>query len=167
MNTTHQIRKKPVAVDLFSGCGGLTLGLKQAGFQVRGAVEIEAVAAETYRDNHPEVKLWETDIRLVTGAQILEALGIKQGELDLLAGCPPCQGFSTIRTKNGKKRVQDDRNDLIFDYLRMVKDLLPKAVMMENVPGLANDSRMQILKTALEDLGDRKSTRLNSSHLGI
>jgi DNA (cytosine-5)-methyltransferase 1 len=153
MKKSLHSRKNLAAVDLFSGCGGLTVGLKQAGFQVRGAVEIDAVAAETYRDNHPEVKLWETDIRLVSGTEILKALACERGELDLLAGCPPCQGFSTMRTKNGKKRVRDKRNDLIFDYLRLVEEILPKAVMMENVPGLAEDRRMKIFTTALESLG--------------
>jgi DNA (cytosine-5)-methyltransferase 1 len=153
MKTGNKTRKKPAAIDLFSGCGGLTLGLKQAGFRVLSAVEIDKLAAETYRQNHPEVKLWETDIRQLTGAQILKALSLKRGELDLLAGCPPCQGFSTLRTKNGNQRIRDERNDLIFDYLRIVKQLLPKTVMLENVPALLNDRRMKRFMTALEGLG--------------
>ena len=70
--------KKPTAIDLFSGCGGLTLGLKQAGFKVLGAVEIDSLAAETYLANHPEVTLWEKDIRKVKGADILRRLKIKK-----------------------------------------------------------------------------------------
>lgn len=145
--------KKPTAIDLFSGCGGLTLGLKQAGFKVIGAVEIDTLAAETYKENHPEVKIWEKDIRKLSGSQILRGLKIKKGELDLLAGCPPCQGFSSMRTLNGKKKIRDERNDLVFDYLRFVKSLLPKTVMMENVPGLAENYRMKFLKQKLEKLG--------------
>jgi DNA (cytosine-5)-methyltransferase 1 len=150
---TNQKNDKPIAIDLFSGCGGLTLGLKQAGFRVRGAVEIDTGVIETYRKNHPEVTIWDTDIRLVEGAQILKNLHLKKGELDLLAGCPPCQGFSTIRTYNGNKRIRDRRNDLIFDYLRLVRELLPKAVMMENVPALMRDRRMTRFKKELESLG--------------
>lgn len=145
--------KKLLAIDLFSGCGGLTLGLKQAGFNVIGAIEIEMTAAETYTKNHPEVLLWQKDIQKIKGSEILKSLGIKKGELDLLAGCPPCQGFSSMRTRNGKLKIEDARNDLIFDYLRLVKELSPKTIMMENVPALINDRRMVIFKETLRKMG--------------
>lgn len=162
--------KKYFAIDLFSGCGGLTLGLKQAGFKVIGAIEIDSLAAETYRRNHPEVKVWEKDIRKVRGVTILRQLGIKKGQLDLLAGCPPCQGFSSMRTHNGKKRIRDIRNDLIFDYLRLVKQLFPKTVMMENVPALTENSRMRIFRKELKKLGyDLNGTPfvLNAANYGV
>jgi DNA (cytosine-5)-methyltransferase 1 len=150
----HCIRvKRPTAIDLFSGCGGLTLGLKQAGFHVIGAVEIDALAVETYRSNHRRTKVWHTDIRKLKGFQIRKQLGLRRGELDLLAGCPPCQGFSSMRTLNGNRKIEDERNDLVFDYLRLVKELLPKAVMMENVPGLATDPRMIRILAVLKGLG--------------
>lgn len=145
--------KKFTAIDLFSGCGGLTLGLQQAGFRVIGAVEIDPLAVETYQKNHQKVKVWQEDIRKVEGQDMLRTLGLKKGQLDLLAGCPPCQGFSSMRTHNGKKRPRDERNDLIFDYLRLVKALLPKTVMMENVPALAENGRMKIFKKELGALG--------------
>lgn len=166
----HASGKKLLAIDLFSGCGGLTLGLKQAGFSVVGAVEIDSVAAETYKANHPRVKVWRQDIRKLSGAEILRTLKIKRGELDLLAGCPPCQGFSSIRTHNGKKRVRDDRNDLVFEYLRLVKALRPRAAMMENVPALATDRRMKELTKELEKLGyDMQGTPvvLNTADYGV
>lgn len=141
------------AVDLFSGCGGLTLGLKQAGFTVVGAVEIDALAAETYRENHPEVCLWQKDIRKLSGAELRRVLKLRKGQLDLLAGCPPCQGFSSMRTRNGSSRVRDDRNDLVFDYLRMVKAFRPKALLLENVPALAQNRRMSILVEKLSAMG--------------
>lgn len=145
--------KPLLALDLFAGAGGLTLGLKQAGFFVVGAVEIEPVARETYRMNHPEVEhLWK-DIKEVTGQEILEKLGLAKGELDLLAGCPPCQGFSMMRTRNLQTAVKDSRNDLIFDYLRLVRDLEPRAVMLENVPGLLKDKRMRWVLKALKKWG--------------
>ena len=144
---------KPRAIDLFSGAGGLTQGLKDAGFNILAAVEIEKVARSTYRVNHPEVgEVWE-NILDVSGQEIMAKLGIKPGELELLAGCPPCQGFSSIRTKNLKVSVQDHRNNLIFRFLRLVKELRPQAVMMENVPGLAKDKRMKYVMRFLEKWG--------------
>jgi len=132
----------PRAIDLFSGCGGMTVGLKQAGFQVIGAVEINELAARTYGINHPGVHVWNSDIRNISGLTIKRRLGLRAGELELVAGCPPCQGFSRMRTLNGgKARVIDDRNDLVFDFLRIVDQLRPKAVLMENVPGLERNHR--------------------------
>lgn len=149
----YSLPKPLLAVDLFAGAGGLTLGLKQAGFFVVGAVEIDPVARETYKMNHPEIEhLWE-DIKSVTGQGVLEKLGLVKGELDLLAGCPPCQGFSMMRTRNLKTAVKDSRNDLIFDYLRLVRDLEPRAVMLENVPGLLKDKRMRHVLSALKKWG--------------
>lgn len=147
------MNRKPRAIDLFCGCGGLTLGLKQAGFEVIGAVEIDSLAAETYRMNHAEVHVWEQDIQTLGGESILKQFKLKKGELDLLAGCPPCQGFSTMRTLNGGRKIKDERNDLIFDFLRLVKELEPKAIMMENVPGLIEDKRLKEFCSEIEGLG--------------
>jgi|SRR5581483_3315184 len=141
------------AIDLFSGCGGLTTGLKRAGFRVLAAVEIDSLAASTYRDNHPDVNVFQHDIRGVSGRRMLSALRLRKGELDLLAGCPPCQGFSTIRTLNGGRRVRDGGKDLVFEFLRLVRSLRPKAIMMENVPGLARDRRLRSVVNQLQRLG--------------
>ena len=143
----------PHAVDLFAGAGGLTLGLKRAGFTVIGAVEIEPVAVETYKANHPEVENIWNDIRKVSGADMLSTLNLQKGELDLLAGCPPCQGFSSIRTRNLVSAAHDDRNDLVYEYLRLVRELEPRAVMMENVPGMVKDKRLRDLIEGLSELG--------------
>ncbi len=162
--------RKLKAVDLFSGCGGLTVGLKKAGFEVIGAVDVEPLAMETYQMNHPEVTVWREDIRKLSGRKMMRKLGIKKRELDLLAGCPPCQGFSSIRTLNGNKTIKDDRNDLIFDFLRLIKEFMPKAVMMENVPGLLTDKRMEKLKKELKTLGYRlgeSPTVLNVAEYGV
>lgn len=126
----------PRAVDLFSGCGGLTLGLKQAGFRVVGAVEKDPLAISTYKANHKNICLWEVDIRDLPASKVMQRLGLKPGELDLLAGCPPCQGFSSIRTRNGASRNRDPRNNLVDEMLRFVSVMQPKAVMFENVPGI-------------------------------
>src|SRR4051812_23757394 len=115
------MKKKPSAVDLFSGAGGLSEGLRQAGFNVLGAVELDALACRTYRLNHNRVKLWERDITGLSSAGIMKTLSLQPGDLDLLAACPPCQGFSTMRTKNGTRWNRDARNDLIFDVLRIIR----------------------------------------------
>lgn len=148
-------RQKLRAIDLFSGCGGLTLGLKQAGFRVIGAIEIDSLAVETYKRNHHRVRVWAKDIRSVRGSEIRRLLKVKKGQLDLLAGCPPCQGFSRMTTLNGKRQMRDARNNLVFEFIRFVRALKPKAVMMENVPGLAQNRRMREIRRQLETLGYR------------
>ena len=145
--------KEPTALDLFSGCGGLTLGLKQGGFNVLGAVDIDPLSVETYRANHKEVTVWDVDIRDLAPDQIQSSLGIRPGDLDLLAACPPCQGFSTMRTLNGALVVDDPRNDLLLEILRFVDVLRPRAVMIENVPGLAHDERFYVFRNRMEDTG--------------
>ncbi|HDR9180461.1 TPA: DNA cytosine methyltransferase [Burkholderia cepacia] len=125
------------AIDLFSGCGGLSRGLKDAGFDVLGAVEIDGKARETYSLNHADIPLVGDDIRKVSARQLLTRCGLRKGELDLLAGCPPCQGFSTLRVRNGKLAATDSRNDLIDEFARLALGLRPKMIMMENVPALA------------------------------
>lgn len=134
--TASNGRNKLTAIDLFSGCGGMTEGLKQAGFSVRGAVEIDPLAAATYKLNHKRVKVWQKDIRKISPTRMLKDLKLRRGEVDLLTGCPPCQGFSSMRRLNGSQYVRDARNDLLFDFLRFVRGIRPKAVMFENVPGL-------------------------------
>jgi len=125
------------AIDLFAGCGGMTYGLRQASFKVIAAVELDPVAVEVYRLNHPKTSLKETDIRALDAAEWMKELAIDEEKLDLLAGCPPCQGFSRLRTKNGAHLINDPRNSLVLEMLRLIKAFRPKAVMMENVPGLA------------------------------
>ena len=154
-------------MDLFSGAGGLTLGLKWAGFQVVGAIEADALAAETYRANHPEVRLWAGDIRQVSVEAVAEELGLTATGLDLLAACPPCQGFSAIRTKK-KGTYPDARNDLLFEVVRFVDGLRPLAVMLENVPGLSSDPRLGMLVGRLRRRGYSVAVRtLDAAQYGV
>lgn len=141
------------AIDLFCGAGGLTCGLKQAGFSVLAGIEFKEIAAETYLKNHNTTLLLQDDICNLSPLDVMKALGLRPGELSLLAGCPPCQGFSSLRTRNKASSVDDHRNDLIFEFLRWVKVFLPKTVMMENVPALAKDVRMQTAMSQLKELG--------------
>lgn len=124
----------PSAIELFSGCGGLSTGLIAAGFEVLSAVEINQTAADTYGLNHPTVNLIVDDVRNVTAVSLLRRHNLRIGELDLLAGCSPCQGFSRLR--KGESGSTDPRNQLVLEFLRLVRGLRPKTVFMENVPGL-------------------------------
>ena len=154
------------AIDLFAGCGGLSEGLHQAGFTTRVAVELVPVAARAYRMNHPETVMLEKDIRKVTAEEIREKLN---GEtLHLLAGCPPCQGFSSMRRLNRAQCVEDDRNNLILEYLRLVKELRPLAIMMENVPALKDYELFKQVFRELKELGyEPKEKVVNVRDYGV
>ena len=130
--SNNPARKPLVAVDVFSGAGGLTWGLKRAGFNVAAAVEIESHAFATYKTNHPEVRALKQDVRTVEGRHLKQLAG---GAVDLLAGCPPCQGFSTLTNTSTKR---DKRNNLVLEMSRLIQEIKPRALMMENVPGLAD-----------------------------
>ena len=145
--------KKPTAIDLFCGCGGLTLGLKQAGFKVLGAVEIDSLAVKSFRANHKGIIVWKSDIHKLPVSAVRRRLKLRRGKLDLLAGCPPCQGFSVLRTRNGAKLNHDRRNNLACEMLRFIRMLRPKAVMMENVPGLEGRRSFRDLCKGLLSLG--------------
>jgi DNA (cytosine-5)-methyltransferase 1 len=146
-------KRKLLAIDLFSGAGGLTAGLRRAGFQVIGAVDIDNLSVKTYKSNHSGVKVWEADIRDLDPLEIAGALNLKYKQLDLLAGCPPCQGFSSLRTLNGAVTVEEPQNDLLFEFQRFAEVLRPRAVMMENVPGLAFDPRFKVFLRRMKKLG--------------
>ena len=127
---------KLTATDLFAGCGGLSLGLSRAGFRVVSAVEIDSAAANTYRVNHPRTRLIHQDISDVSAEDLLPRR-TKQG-IHLVAGCAPCQGFCSLTNKNKK---EDPRNRLVLEMSRIIEEVLPDAVLMENVPGLLHRGR--------------------------
>lgn len=159
--------KKPLAIDLFSGCGGLSEGLKQGGFRVIAGAEIRPEAREAYSSNHRRVQLFE-DVRKVTLAAIAKKTPLKRGQLDLLAACPPCQGFSSLRTKNHLKPAKDERNNLIFEVLRIIEETLPRAVLIENVPGLLKNWRIGQFQAALRRLGYKTNkTVLDAAEFGV
>ncbi len=141
---------KPRAVDLFCGCGGLTSGLRQAGFWVRGGVDLDPVALECFKLNHPRTKVMLGDVGKLDAADIEREFGVQRGELDLLAGCPPCQGFSALTTLNYSRTVVDPRNQLVGHYLRLALSLRPKAILMENVPGLKHHAEFENLLGSLK-----------------
>lgn len=180
-----QEKRRPLAVDLFAGCGGMSLGMIQGGFEVVAALDNEVNAATTYMLNlgaYPcefhfieptdgerlnkslgkhmfggksdRKKIREGfvsggnrqnlgdfpgvghfflgDARKLKGEDVLRAIGLKRGELDCVCGGPPCQGF----TFAGKRQVHDPRNSLVFEFARLVVEILPKTLVFENVPGI-------------------------------
>jgi len=154
------------SIDLFSGCGGLSTGMIKAGFDVKVAIDNDADSIKTYQLNHPGCIAIQNDIRKVKPLRIKKLLDGKQ--LHLLAGCPPCQGFSSIRRLNRRRNIHDKRNRLIFEYLRFVKALKPLTIMMENVPGLINYYGFRKMVKRLGRLGYKiKKEVINVKDYGI
>lgn len=125
----------PTVISTFAGCGGSSLGYRWAGYKELLAIDFDPNACATFRLNFPGVPMWERDMRTVTVDEIMAFTGIKEGELDVLDGSPPCQGFSMAK---GKRNVNDSRNDLFEPYVRLIVGLRPRAFVMENVPGQAS-----------------------------
>ena len=103
--------------------------------------------------NHRRTHLVNEDIRLIDPGVLMQEVSLNPGDLDLMAGCPPCQGFSTLRTLNGARDVDDPMNGLVYQFVRFVRVFLPKTLMMENVPALLRDSRLEEITRELDDLG--------------
>lgn len=165
MRTTAHPR---TAIDLFAGAGGLSEGLREAGFTSLYANEVEPVYAKTYSLNHPEAIVESRDVRRVNAHEIREQLGLQKQELDLVAGGPPCQGFSI----NAPKRSQDDqRNHLFKEFLKFVREFEPRAVLIENVPGLVSFENGETLQAILESLNELEYTAdvqiLYAPHYGV
>lgn len=121
------------AIDLFSGAGGITLGLINAGFDVRMCSDMASCCEATHHSNFPEIPFICRDIHRLTGADVRKHAGIGKRELDLLIGGPPCQGFSII----GQRQLDDPRNGLFREFMRIAEELEPKVIVIENVTGLA------------------------------
>lgn len=143
----------------FSGGGGSSTGYKMAGFRVVWASEFIPAAQETYRANHPDTILDTRDIRTVTAADILRATGLREGELDLLDGSPPCASFSTAGKREAGwgtvKSYSDTKqrtDDLFFEFSRILRGLRPKVFVAENVSGLVKGTAKGYFKLILADL---------------
>lgn len=136
------------AVDLFCGAGGLSAGLKKSGFQIYLGIDIDEAALKTYKHNFKRTKLLKKDIKLVTGDEVTKLTGIKKHDNFLLAGCPPCQGFSSL----GKRDANDEKNRLVYEYVRLIYELEPTFILMENVPGMSRGVGKDIFKIVVEQL---------------
>lgn len=139
--------KSPSAIDLFAGAGGMTEGLRKAGFKSLLAIEYDPMAAKTFAHNHPDVPVIVKDIREVGVEDIIEKLKIGVGDLHLVAGGPPCQGFSLA----GPRLDGDPRNQMFKEFVRIVGGLRPQAFLFENVPGLMSMSKGLVLRAILDE----------------
>lgn len=141
-------QNKFTVISTFSGCGGSSLGYKLAGGKVLLAVEMDDNAVGTYKLNFKDTPVYHGDIHNLTVEKVFEITGLKPGELDILDGSPPCQGFSTA----GKREFCDPRNQLYKEYIRLLKGLQPKVFVMENVSGLVKGKMKLIFKDILTEL---------------
>lgn len=137
-----RVRAGPTAIDLFSGAGGITLGLLNAGFNVVFCGDVDEACEATHLRNFSSIPFARTDVTQLEGADILKVAGLKPGELDLLIGGPPCQGFSIL----GQRQMWDPRNGLFHEFLRIAKELQPSCVVIENVTGLATLGNGAVLR---------------------
>jgi DNA (cytosine-5)-methyltransferase 1 len=164
-------------ISTFSGAGGSSLGWKLAGCRVLAAVEFRSLAAETYQANFPGVPVIERDVREVTGADLLDAAGLRAGELDVLDGSPPCAAFSPAGRgpKPGKKRrysgTSQRVDDLLLEFARLAREASPRVVVAENVPALAESKGrpyFDAFLAALRDAGyEVQASVLDAQWLGV
>jgi len=138
----------PTVISTFAGCGGSSLGYQLAGFRELLAVEWDDNAVATFRLNFPDVPVYHGDIAALSVDECLRLAGIAPGELDLFDGSPPCQGFSTA----GKRVMDDPRNGLFREYVRLLRGLRPKVFVMENVSGLVKGKMKLIFAEILREL---------------
>jgi DNA (cytosine-5)-methyltransferase 1 len=136
---------RPNAIDLFCGCGGMSLGAARAGFCIAGAIDFDAKALASHKRNFPHSAHYAADLAGMPGSQVLENLKVRAGEVEVCVGGPPCQGFSTM----GKRNPRDERNLLLADFLRIVGEIGPSAFVLENVPALLHERHRRLLDTAL------------------
>ena len=138
----------PTVVSTFTGAGGSSLGYSMAGYRELLAVEWNGHAVETFRLNFPDVPVYHGDIAQLSANDCLRLAGIAAGELDVLEGSPPCQGFSTA----GKRVLDDPRNQLFREYVRLLRGLQPRVFVMENVSGMVKGKMKLVFADALREL---------------
>lgn len=159
--------RKPTVISTFAGCGGSSLGYKLAGFRELLAVEWDDNAVETFKLNFPDVPVYHGDIAKLSGQECMKLAGIVRGELDVLDGSPPCQGFSTA----GKRKWDDPRNSLFREYARLVTELQPRVFVMENVTGMVKGVMKQAYLTIIETLREcgyrAKGEVLNAMYFNV
>jgi DNA (cytosine-5)-methyltransferase 1 len=143
-------RKRPIAIDLFAGAGGFSLGFEQAGFDVVGAVEIDPIHAATHEFNFPRCKVMCRDAATLTGEEIRASLGLGFDDIDVVFGGAPCQGFSLM----GKRGLDDPRNRLVNHFVRLVLELSPRYFVFENVYGLTVGKHRAFLEALMDEFED-------------
>lgn len=138
----------PTVISTFAGCGGSSLGYSMAGFRELLAVEWDQNAVDTFRLNFPGVPVYHGDIAKLSVDECLSRAGVAPGELDIFDGSPPCQGFSTA----GKRNLHDDRNQLFREYVRLLRGLLPRVFVMENVSGMVKGKMKLVFAEIMREL---------------
>lgn len=155
-------------IDLFCGAGGLSEGFRQAGYQVLAGNDFFEAAGETFATTHREAKFLPGAIQQYSPQDFLDAAHLKSGELDVLVGGPPCQGFSVYNHQRG---LHDERSSLYLEYLRIVAGLMPNWVVLENVTGITSaggGAAVSAIITGLGDLGYKVEARvLRAEEYGV
>lgn len=139
---------KPIVIDLFSGCGGLSLGFERAGFDVRLAIDNWEDALLTYRYNHKNTDTLNADLLHLDPAKVEQDFNTHV--VDVVIGGPPCQGFSIA----GKRIIDDDRNKLYKSFVRFVDHFRPKAFVMENVPNILSIGNGAVKEAIISDFSE-------------
>ena len=161
--------KRPTGIDLFSGAGGLSLGFEQAGFDIVAAVEIDPVHAAVHHFNFPNCAMIPSSVVGLGGDEIRDAAGIGDRAVDVVFGGAPCQGFSMI----GQRALDDPRNSLVLEFVRIVSELKPSYFMFENVKGLTVGRHRQFLHELIDEFdrigyGIRQPWHvLNAAYFGV
>ncbi len=153
-------RHRPTVVDLFAGAGGLSLGFAKAGFSVVAANDADKMAVASFGANHPHTVLFDGPIQALGADRLLRAGKLRRGELDAVVGGPPCQPFSI---NNHQRGGHDTRSQLFREYIRIVSALMPRFVVMENVPGLASiggGAMLAAITEGIEGIGYSAEVRI-------
>jgi len=179
LENTENGNHKFEVVSLFAGGGGSSTGYRMAGGKVLAINEFIEEARKTYNANYPNTHIFPEDVRKLTPDQILEYIGKNKGDLDILDGSPPCSAFSTAGSREkgwGKDKKYSDSSqsnveDLFFEYIRILRGLMPKVFVAENVSGLAKGTAKGYLNQILRDLRDSgyhvACKILNAKYLGV
>ncbi|MFL6312552.1 MAG: DNA cytosine methyltransferase [Terriglobales bacterium] len=139
-----------MVIDLFAGAGGMTLGFEWAGFDVKAAVEYDPIHAATHKFNFPSSTVICRSVSDIDGAKVRAAVSLPE-DVDVVCGGAPCQGFSLI----GKRSLDDPRNHLVYDFVRLVTDIRPKFFVFENVKGLTVGPHKKFLHEIIEEFQRR------------
>ncbi|WP_016953031.1 DNA cytosine methyltransferase [Anabaena sp. PCC 7108] len=163
------LKKRPIAVDLFAGAGGMTLGFEQAGFDVLAAVELDPIHCAVHKFNFPFWTVLCKSVEDMTGEEIRNNSEIGNHEIDVVFGSPPCQGFSLI----GKRSFDDPRNSLVFHFIRLVLELKPKFFVLENVKGMTVGKHKEFIAEIIDKFENNGYTVnhnyqvLNAANYGV
>lgn len=163
------MNSRPIGIDLFAGAGGLSLGFEQAGFDIAAAVEIDPIHAAVHHFNFPHSAVLARSVVGLSGDDVRKAAGIGRRSVDVVFGGPPCQGFSLI----GQRMLEDPRNHLVKEFVRIVEELKAKTFVFENVKGLTLGKHRRFLDALIEAFDDagyavRAPWRvLNAVHYGV